>query len=202
MMVRWLVNLAGALAGLSAAVRGGLEAWAMHARSLTALDSPEYASEISWRTVWNPPHVDPRIPAGVLVVVLLVTILACLPCPKPDNPFDRDPKRLFDASDRAWLAELCGGRCERRIWGVLRCRRPFEQMDHHYPWSHGGATDRRNLVGLCAACNRRKSDRVPTLLSTWCLYRARLRYMPARLRAYAWPRGDAYETTNAADHDG
>ena len=86
-----------------------------------------------------------------------------------------------------------GGRCEhRRLFGLLRCRGPIEHMDHHYPWSRGGATDRHNLVGLCARHNLRKSDGIPTLLRTWLLYRSRLKYFPARLRGYAWPDGRAH----------
>lgn len=190
--VRWLVNLTGGAAGVVAAVRGVLEALAVRARSAMGLDSPEYVSEITWRTIWDGwrlPTVDWRLAAAAFAVAVVVAVVATLPCPKPDNGFDRDPQRLFDAADRAWLEELCAGRCEHRTLGAFRCRAAFEQMDHHYPWSHGGATDRHNLVGLCRKHNQRKSDRIPTLLGTWCLYRARLGYMPAHMRAWAWPTG-------------
>lgn len=133
----------------------------------------------------------PILAAAVVLIALLA--LANLRMPKPDNPFDRDPVRLFSDADRTWIRMAAGGRCEhRRLFGLLRCRGPIEHMDHHYPWSRGGATDRHNLVGLCARHNLRKSDGIPTLLRTWLLYRSRLKYFPARLRGYAWPDGRAH----------
>ena len=99
----------------------------------------------------------------------------------------------FDDADRAWLEKAVGSRCEHRMLGLFRCPRRGEQMDHHYPWSKGGATDRHNLVYLCARHNRRKSDHTPTLWGTWLLYRARLKYLPPALRGYAWPDGRSRE---------
>lgn len=199
----------GALAGA-----GGLAGayWTLLARRLRAglaEDSPEYAAD----TTVDPWHAGERA-AGLArmlrqirdaagarlvpilaaaVVLIMLLILMNLRMPKPDNPFDRDPVRLFPDADRTWIRMAAGGRCEhRRLFGLLRCRKPIEHMDHHYPWSRGGATDRHNLVGLCARHNLRKSDGIPTLLYTWLLYRARLKYFPARLRGYAWPDGRAH----------
>ena len=92
----------------------------------------------------------------------------------------RDPRRLFTASDRAWIERAAGGRCEHRIlFGLLRCpARSNLQLDHWYPHARGGATSRGNLVLLCARHNRAKSARVPTLWETFLLRRARRRYMP------------------------
>lgn len=200
---------AGALAGV-----GGLAGacWTLLARRMRVAlseDSPEYAAD----TTVDPWHAgehaaglirafrDVRIMAGARLVPILclsgllivLLILMNLRMPKPDNPFVRDPVRLFSDADRTWIRMAAGGRCEHRgLFGLLRCRKPIEHMDHHYPWSRGGATDRHNLVGLCARHNLRKSDGIPTLLCTWLLYRARLKYFPARLRGYAWPDGRAH----------
>lgn len=200
---------AGALAGA-----GGLAGayWMLLARRLRtglAEDSPEYAAD----TAVDPWHAGERaaglarmlrqirdasgarlVPILAAAVVLIALLaLANLRMPKPDNPFDRDPVRLFSDADRTWIRMAAGGRCEHRwLFGLLRCRGPIEHMDHHYPWSRGGATDRHNLVGLCARHNLRKSDGIPTLLRTWLLYRSRLKYFPARLRGYAWPDGRAH----------
>lgn len=200
---------AGALAGV-----GGLAGayWTLltrRLRSVLAEDSPEYAADTTvdpWhaRARWDGLTAVIRHAAGILAphavpvivacaVLLASLVLANLRMPKPDNPFDRDPVRLFPDADRTWIRMAAGGRCEHRgPFGLLRCRKPIEHMDHHYPWSRGGATDRHNLVGLCARHNLRKSDRIPTLLRTWLLYRARLKYFPARLRGYAWPDGRAH----------
>ena len=191
---------AGALAGA-----GGLAGayWTLLARRLRAglaEDSPEYAAD----TAVDPWHAGERaaglarmlrqirdasgarlVPILAAAVVLIALLaLANLRMPKPDNPFDRDPVRLFSDADRTWIRMAAGGRCEhRRLFGLLRCRGPIEHMDHHY---------RHNLVGLCARHNLRKSDGIPTLLRTWLLYRSRLKYCPARLRGYAWPDGRAH----------
>lgn len=38
------------------------------------------------------------------------------------------------------------------------CGAPTESADHLYPESHGGKTEKENLVGACLSCNRDKGD--------------------------------------------
>lgn len=171
----------------------------VHDRLLAETDSPEYAADISlnplsgwhWPT-WRMPGIPAVwlwVAAIVVVVVAMAVLVACWPMRKPDNPFDRDPRRLFSDADREFITQCTGNQCEHRMCGLIRCPRMGEQMDHHYPWSRGGATSRRNLVWLCAKHNRRKSDRVPSRLSTWLLVRARESYWPRGERAAMIPDG-------------
>ena len=127
----------------------------------------------------------------VVPLLLLAVWLACrMPMAKPDNPFDRDPRRLFTDSDREWIDSCCQHRCEHRYcFGLLRCRYRAQQLDHWYPYAKGGATSRTNLVDLCAKHNNRKSDHVPTRLQTWMLARARHSYFPVEWRGYCKPDG-------------
>lgn len=196
---RIITYTVGAVGGVGASASAGLAAFQWRVTRNMRADSPEFAGET--RSLADMLHLPslPEPPAWLdgmitpmvctLGVLLVLWVLARLPMPRPDNPFDRDPRRLFTDADRAWLDHATGGRCEHRLLGMFRCRRQGEQMDHHYPWAKGGATDRHNLVNLCARHNRRKSDRTPTLWGTWLLYRARLKYLPPALRGYAWPDG-------------
>lgn len=196
----------GAIAGLTASGMAGLAALKWRLTRDMRADSPEFAGEPHTLTrllhlpeppAWLTHAAAPTLIA--LTVLLVLWALSRLPVPRPDNPFDRDPQRFFTDADRAWLRAMVGDRCEHRMLGLFRCGRPGEQMDHHYPWAKGGATDRHNLVYLCARHNRRKSDRTPTLWSTWLLYRARLKYLPPALRGYAWPDGRSRGADTAAD---
>lgn len=201
--LRFAAYAIGAVGGLGASAAAGIAALKWRLTRDMRADSPEFADET--RTLTGLLHLPdmPRPPAwldglaGPLLaaagLLLAVWLMSRLPMPRPDNPFDRDARRLFDDADRAWLEKAVGGRCEHRMLGLFRCPRKGEQMDHHYPWSKGGATDRHNLVYLCARHNRRKSDRTPTLWGTWLLYRARLKYLPPALRGYAWPDGRSRE---------
>ena len=213
-MLRVAVCTIGALAGTAGATAAGLWGAAWRARRELMTDSPEYAADAhvdptglaeplhhAWETMraWRPP-TPPAWWWLPVILALILWIAARIPLARPDNPWERDPARDFPPADRRWIATAVGGRCEHRsLFGLLRCRREGEHADHHYPHSRGGATDRHNLVWLCARHNLRKSDRIPTLLDTWLLYRARLRYLPARYRAYAWPDGRAYTTHSPAD---
>lgn len=160
-----------------------------------ATDSPEYASD---QRLLPAPHMPdlsswarPALAAlAVLAALLVVRALLRWPMRKPDNPFDRDPRRLFTDSDRAWIDSCCQGRCEHRcLFGLFRCRYKAQQLDHWYPYAKGGATSRRNLVDLCARHNNRKSDHVPTRLQTAMLAHARLKYFPPEWRGYCRPDG-------------
>lgn len=197
----WALGALGAAAGFAGA------AWALAARRLRArlmTDSPEFADDTRIDPFGLAGLRDrlPRIPrpdlpalpvwpvAAALGAMAVVWLILHIPMGRPDNPFDRDEPRLFSDADRTWISKITGGRCEHRwLFGLLRCRHKGEHMDHHYPWSKGGATDRHNLVWLCARHNIRKSDHVPTWFDTWVLYRARLKYLPPRWRGYARPDG-------------
>lgn len=198
--LRWTLWILGGLAGTLGTVWGAVAAdrWRIMGPILT--DSPEYAADTEETLPLAGFHlpsfrmnVGPLMPLlAILAVILFVRILFRWPMARPENPWERDPKRLFTDADRKWIKELTGNRCEHRcLFGLLRCRRrgaymdEHGQMDHHYPHAKGGATVRTNLVWLCDRHNNRKSDHVPTRLETWMLYRARLRYLPARWRAYA-----------------
>lgn len=194
-LFRWLAWVVGGVFGLAGALWGGLVAWTARVRMMAMVDAPEYANDIT------PGDVLPRglsfvggLPWPVVLVVLacvgVVVLLARLPLVKPDNPFERDPRRLFDDGDRRWVNGCARNRCEYRTFGLFRCHGKVEELDHWYPWARGGATDRHNLVGLCRRHNRRKSDHVPTILGTWMLGRARMRYFPARYRGYVRPDGE------------
>lgn len=130
---------AGALAGV-----GGLAGayWTLLTRRMRAAlseDSPEYAADTAvdpWRAGERAAGLirafrDVRIMAGARLVPILclsgllivLLILMNLRMPKPDNPFDRDPVRLFPDADRTWIRMAAGGRCEHRgLFGLLRCR--------------------------------------------------------------------------------
>lgn len=210
--LRWALWALGAVASIGGTIVGALAADAWRRMGPVLTDSPEYASDAKASPPlasihWSLPHIDlgPFVPFLIaLAVVLAVRVLLRWPMARPDNPWERDPRRLFTDADRRWIKELTGNRCEHRwMFGLLRCRRRgaymdgHGQMDHHYPHAKGGATVRTNLVWLCDRHNNRKSDHVPTRLETWMLYRARLKYLPARWRAYA--RIDA--TTDETEED-
>lgn len=210
--LRWALWALGGLASMAATVIGALKADEWRRMGPVLADSPEYAADAEaatpWGSIhWSMPHVDlgPFVPLLiVLAVILAVRAVVRWPMARPDNPWERDPKRLFTDADRRWIKEVTGNRCEHRyLFGLLRCHKhgaymdEHGQMDHHYPHAKGGATVRTNLVWLCDRHNNRKSDKVPTRLETWMLYRARLKYLPARWRAYA--RIDA--TTNETEDD-
>ncbi|UDG85716.1 HNH endonuclease [Bifidobacterium pseudocatenulatum] len=210
--LRTVVAVSGGTAG---SMLVGAATWAgARLRHLSELDAdaPEYAADTPEF------HVDPPefsfapwmwIPFGLIAFWLLALIVVRWPMRPPDTE-DRDPRREFTKSDREWIKACTGDRCEHRALGLFRCRRRGRrvvfgheflhdmELDHHYPHSKGGPTDRHNLVYLCAEHNGAKSDRVPGVVETWLLYRARLRYFPARWRGYARIRlEDAYEHSTA-----
>lgn len=192
--LRWAAGMIGGLLAACGVSASMLAARYRSLRDMLLTDQPEYAGDLSWRDTlpsWaSDLHVSPwwLLPPLIMVVMWLAVTI---PVPRPDNPWDKDPRREFSTADRAWIRDCAGGRCEHRTLGLIRCRRPFEHADHHYPHAKGGATTRRNLVALCAKHNLKKSDRPPTLLATWLLYRARLHYFPARWRAWCMPDGRA-----------
>lgn len=85
--------------------------------------------------------------------------------------YRRDAERLFTREERIIQSHKCNNRCEGT--GLLfRCRYTGDDLqgDHWYPHARGGATTMKNLVMLCPKCNRRKSDKVPSIFQTEALY--------------------------------
>ncbi|MBT1161776.1 HNH endonuclease [Bifidobacterium sp. SO1] len=214
-MLRWTLWIAGVLAGIAGVTGAALMGYANRIRAGLYRDAPEYAADtridplhmtsilsgINPAAWWGSIIGDGRLPLviGIPLLLILLRLLTLIPLGRPDNPYDRDPRRLFSDADETWIRDCARGRCEHRsLLGLWRCRASYahgDEMhhDHHYPWSKGGATGRHNLVLLCKKHNLKKSDRLPRFCETWLLYRARLRYFPARWRAYAWPDGKAVE---------
>lgn len=84
--------------------------------------------------------------------------------------YRRDTSRVFTARQKRAAGEQCHWRCEGT--GVFhRCRYTGKDLhgDHWYPYARGGATNMQNLVMLCPACNRRKTDKIPSFLQTKAL---------------------------------
>ena len=130
--LRWALWALGAVASVGGTVVGALAADAWRRMGPVLTDSPEYASDAKASPPlasihWSPPHVDlgPFVPFLIaLAVVLAVRVLLRWPMARPDNPWERDPRRLFTDADRRWIKELTGNRCEHRwMFGLLRCRR-------------------------------------------------------------------------------
>lgn len=81
----------------------------------------------------------------------------------PVNP-PLDPRRRFNASERAALYLAADGKCARCGIGL----EPGWHADHHDPHSRGGATDVINGQALCPTCNLRKgSTLITNTLRTW-----------------------------------
>lgn len=194
--IRWTVNTLGGLLGVNLIAVGIGFIRQLRAKVAWNEDAPEYAGDVTLNPLhglgldtsgfhwpqWTADMTILTIIGFTLLMLLAAVILFRLPMRKPDNGFDRDSRRYFTDTDREHIIACTSGRCEHRALGLFRCRRPGEQMDHHYPWSHGGATSRRNLVWLCATHNRRKSDRIPTRLYTRLLEREREDYWPVWAR--------------------
>lgn len=208
--VRYLVWALAGLGSLATTLVGSWWVLVAKARSALAEDAPEYAADtpISALNLGLPQLDLPTIPVPnlwpaliVAAVVALLFGLTHIPMSRPDNPFEKDPQRMFSEADRAWIAEAAGHRCEHLTLGIFRCHQhgsdtfPLNlgdstgQMDHHYPHSRGGATSRHNLVWLCEKHNKRKSNRIPTMWQTWLLTQSRQHYFPAELHDYMQPTG-------------
>lgn len=204
--VRRTVRLAlAALGGCGVSAALALAASWVRRTVATAEDSPEFSGGPHRLVSVGVASGDvPALSGAVPVVLAVAAVLLALrayakwPMARPRNGFDRDPRRLFGEADRAWIERAAGGRCERRrFFGLLRCGNDIEQLDHWYPYAKGGATDRHNLVGLCAGCNRRKSDHVPTRLQTRRLAKARAGYFPEGLDDFLIPDGKDHSLPDA-----
>ncbi|MGO1851821.1 MAG: HNH endonuclease [Microbacteriaceae bacterium] len=113
--------------------------------------------------------------------VTLIGVAVLLTPPRPPMGRRRDPVRLYSSMQRTACFARCGQRCEGETVLGIRCARQATQGDHWFPHSKGGATNARNLVGLCSRCNRRKSAHTPS--------RARTLRLIVRRRRY-WPQGE------------
>lgn len=74
-----------------------------------------------------------------------------------------DPRRRFNASEKAALYLAADGRC-------TDCGSPLPpgwHADHHTPHSRGGATDVINGQALCPSCNLRKGAHLVSNLRLW-----------------------------------
>lgn len=76
-----------------------------------------------------------------------------------------DPRRRFNASERAALYLAADGRCSNPECGVEL--EPGWHSDHIDPHSQGGPTDVINGQALCPPCNLKKGNRVPNAPRGW-----------------------------------
>lgn len=76
-----------------------------------------------------------------------------------------DDRRSIPARLRWEIKERDGGRCQLCGVGAGELAddgRPARmEVDHIYPWHHGGKTEASNLRTLCHVCNHDKRDSVP-----------------------------------------
>lgn len=75
---------------------------------------------------------------------------------------DRDPIRFFrEAGLSSYIYERAENRCEH--FGVVRCKETKNlQLDHIYPWYHGGWTILGNAQVLCQHHNQEKGAEIPS----------------------------------------
>lgn len=123
--------------------------------------------------------------AGALLVIITV---AGVSRPTPPGGVRLDGTRLFSADTRREGFRRAGGQCEMETLPGIRCPRPATTGDHWFPHALGGATTSANFVATCAACNGRKSAKIPSRAMTWRLEARRRRYFPqgAPVSAGAW----------------
>lgn len=121
-------------------------------------------------------HLDPRVltAVGIAIIAAIALLVA-----RHSGRAARDPQRFYVTDQRRECFDRSGYRCEMSALGPLRCQRPAEHADHHYPWSKGGATSITNAVAACARHNTSKGPRMPTLWDTWFITRRRRRYFPS-----------------------
>jgi hypothetical protein len=98
----------------------------------------------------------------------------------------RDPRRSFNASQRAYLAKRAltydrrnhewSPQCEHKWWWWRRCpQRERLQGDHfHKAWARGGATSTANGALLCGRHNRMWGAQRKPWLYRWRLERRRV----------------------------
>lgn len=125
--------------------------------------------------------LDPRVLAAVSGAILAAIAIAIA---LRSGREGRDPQRIYPTDQRHTCFARAGYQCEMSFLGPLRCQRPAEHADHHYPWSKGGATSIDNAVAACSRHNTSKGARMPTFWDTWFIGRRRRRYFPS----YSEPR--------------
>lgn len=151
-----------------------------HPRAQRFVDAAWELGRLAW---------EHQVVSGVLLGLYVAPALYAGLVAQVSRLARKDPKRLYGPAERRKATEWAVDRCEGENWLMLRCRRRAEEGDHWLPHSLGGATSRRNLVMLCAKCNRAKSALVPTLWHSARLAWRRLRYYPSGLSR--WP-GERY----------
>jgi hypothetical protein len=75
-----------------------------------------------------------------------------------DTIKSKDPKRIFDPSDKTMIFAEAKREC--RICGYVGNSIDEFEVDHVEPHSRGGLTSIDNAQLLCKACNRKKSNKV------------------------------------------
>ncbi len=132
---------------------------------------------------WTTHHSLPfAVAGGVVAVILVVRAIA------RTRPVPTDPTRLFSAVQRSEGFARAGGRCEFDKFWLVRCKRPAQHGDHHYPWSRGGATTMGNFTAACSRCNTSKGAKIPTNFSTMRLESRRRKYFPVGIMVTAGER--------------
>jgi 5-methylcytosine-specific restriction endonuclease McrA len=91
----------------------------------------------------------------------------------------KDPTRMFTASQRAEGFARAGNTCELEAIPFVRCTRTASHGDHFFPWSLGGASTMANFVAACRKCNLTKSNKYPSPLLRARIERRRKKYFPA-----------------------
>lgn len=125
--------------------------------------------------------VDDSKVAAVIVVLAFVPALVVAVSSVLPRSVQKDPVRMFTATQRGKGFARAGNRCELESWWWRRCRRPAEHADHFVPWSRGGSSDLGNLVAACTRCNTSKGAKVPTPFQRLRLERRRRRYFPEHI---------------------
>lgn len=133
--------------------------------------------------------LDPRITIGAVITCGILLALMISRALRASHA-NRDPQRMFIAEHRRICFDRAGYRCEMSALGPLRCQRPAEHADHHFPWARGGASTLDNAVAACPRHNTSKGAKMPSRMQTWVITRRRRRYFPqyTNHRPGAWYR--------------
>lgn len=114
--VRWTMNTLGGLLGVNVAALGIGFIRQLRAKVAGSEDAPEYAGDITLNPLhglgldtsgfhwpqWTVNTTITAITGLTLLTMLAIILLARMPMRKPDNGFDRDPRRYFTDADREY----------------------------------------------------------------------------------------------------
>ncbi len=137
-------------------------------------------------------HVQVRPGPTLLVTATLVAYVYALA--GRGGRRRRDPRRWFDAQERALARMRAGSRCEYTRWGT-RCSVASQEIDHFVPHCRGGATSMANAVCACRRHNQSKGGRMPSVLAAFALFWRRRSYFPDQVER--WP-GEHYHPRRAS----